>query len=34
MQIIGRHRGELALLQMGHAFEQATGFGKRRPELS
>jgi amidase len=33
IQIIGRHRGELPLLQMGHAFEQATGFGQRRPAL-
>jgi amidase len=33
IQIIGRHRGELPLLQMGHAFERATGFGRRRPAL-
>jgi amidase len=33
IQIIGRHRGELPLLQMGHAFERATGFGQRRPAL-
>lgn len=33
LQIIGRHQGELALLQMAHAFETATGAGKRRPVL-
>ena len=31
MQIIGRHQGELALLQMGYGFEQATQVGMRRP---
>ncbi|WP_223198498.1 amidase [Solihabitans fulvus] len=31
LQLVGRHRGEFALLQIGHAFEQATGFGRRRP---
>jgi amidase len=31
MQIIGRHQGELALLQMGYGFEQATQVGTRRP---
>jgi amidase len=33
LQLIGRHQGELALLQMAHAFETATGAGKRRPML-
>jgi amidase len=33
LQLIGRHQGELALLQMAHAFESATGAGKRRPML-
>lgn len=33
LQIIGRHQGELALLQMAHAFEAANGAGKRRPAL-
>ena len=33
LQLIGRHQGELALLQMGHAFEQATQVGLRRPVL-
>jgi amidase len=31
MQIVGRHRGEFELLQIAHAFEQATGVGQRRP---
>ena len=31
MQVIGRHQGELALLQMGYGFEQATQVGMRRP---
>jgi amidase len=33
LQIVGRHRQELDLLQMAYAFEQATGCGKRRPPL-
>ncbi|HVH25295.1 MAG TPA: amidase [Vicinamibacterales bacterium] len=33
IQIVGRHRGEWSLLQMAHAFEQATQFGKRRSPL-
>jgi amidase len=33
LQLVGRHQGELALLQMGHAFEQATLAGRRRPAL-
>ncbi|WP_119154698.1 amidase [Caldimonas tepidiphila] len=31
LQIVGRHRGEFELLQLAHAFEQATGIGRRRP---
>jgi amidase len=33
LQIVGRHQGEFALLQMAHAFEQANGAGLRRPAL-
>ncbi|MEN3363874.1 MAG: amidase, partial [Burkholderiales bacterium] len=33
MQIVGRHRGEFELLQVAHAFEQATGFGRTRPAI-
>ena len=29
LQIVGRHRGEWSVLQMAHAFEQATRHGKR-----
>jgi amidase len=33
LQIVGRHRDELRLLQLAHAFEQATHHGKRQPSL-
>ena len=33
IQIVGRHRNEWSLLQMAHAFEQATKYGTRRPAL-
>jgi amidase len=33
LQIVGPHRGELAVLRAGHAFEQATRLGLRRPDL-
>jgi amidase len=33
LQIVGRHRGEWPLLQMAHAFEQATRHGRRRPPV-
>ncbi len=31
VQIVGRYRDDLNVLKMAYAFEQATGFGKRRP---
>jgi amidase len=31
LQIIGRHRADLSVLQMAYAFEQATQVGKKRP---
>lgn len=34
IQIVGRHQGEWEVLQLAHAFEQATGFGQRRPALA
>jgi amidase len=34
LQIVGRHRGEWRLLQMAHAFEQATHHGQRRPSVA
>ena len=33
VQIVGRHRDDLGVLQLAHAFEQATGFWKRRPAV-
>jgi amidase len=33
LQIVGRHRGDWSVLQIAHAFERATGHGKRRPLL-
>jgi amidase len=34
IQIVGRYRDDLGALQIAHAFEQATGFGRRRPEAA
>jgi len=34
IQIVGRHRDDLGVLQIAHAFEQATGFGRKRPALA
>ncbi|PXY22561.1 amidase [Prauserella muralis] len=34
LQIVGPHRADLRVLQAGHAFEQATGYGRRRPDLT
>jgi amidase len=31
IQIVGRHNDDLGVLQLGHAFEQATNIGERRP---
>lgn len=31
LQIVGPHRGDLRVLRIGHAFEQATRHGERRP---
>ncbi len=31
IQIVGRYRDDLGVLQLAHAFERATGFGKTRP---
>jgi amidase len=33
LQIVGRHHDELSVLQLAHAFEQATRHGARRPAL-
>jgi len=34
LQIVGRQHDDLGVLQLAHAFEQATGFWQRRPALS
>jgi amidase len=34
IQIVGRHRDDWSVLQIAHAFEQATGHGKRRPPMA
>jgi amidase len=34
LQIVGRFRDDLGVLQMGHAFEQATGVWKTRPAIA
>jgi amidase len=34
IQIVGRYRDDLGVLQIAHAFEQATGFGRRRPAIA
>jgi amidase len=34
VQIVGRHQDDLGVLQLAHAFEQATGFWKRRPGVA
>ncbi len=33
IQIVGRQQADLSVLQLAHAFEQATRFGERRPSL-
>lgn len=33
LQIVGQHRNDWGVLQVAHAFEQATQHGKRRPEV-
>jgi amidase len=34
VQIVGRDKEDFSVLQMAHAFEQATGFGKKRPVIA
>jgi amidase len=34
LQIVGRYRSDLRVLQIAYAFEQATGFGSKRPEIA
>jgi len=34
IQIVGRYRDDLGVLQIANAFEQATGFGRKRPAIA
>ncbi len=34
LQIVGRHRDDWSVLQLAHAFEQATRHGSRRPTVA
>ena len=34
IQIVGRHRNDFGVLQLAHAFEKATRFGERHPEIA
>ena len=34
IQIVGRHRDDLGVLQLARAFERATGFWKQRPPVA
>jgi amidase len=34
IQIVGRYRDDFGVLQVAHAFEQATGFGRKRPSVA
>ncbi len=34
LQIVGRHRDDWSVLQLAHAFERATGHGRRRPAVA
>lgn len=33
IQLVGRHRDDWSVLQLAHAFAEATGYGSRRPPL-
>ena len=34
VQIVGRYRDDLGVLQLAHAFEEATGVGRTRPQIA
>jgi amidase len=34
LQIVGRHQADFSVLQLAHAFELATGFGRKRPVVA
>ncbi len=33
LQIVGRHKADFSVLQLAHAFEQATAFARKRPSI-
>jgi amidase len=33
LQIVGRHHRDFEVLQLAHAFEGVSGFGRQRPEI-
>jgi amidase len=33
LQIVGRDKQDFSVLQVAHAFEEATGFGKKRSAI-
>jgi amidase len=34
LQIVGRYKDDMSVLQLAYAFEQATHFGERRPPIA
>jgi len=34
LQIVGRNKDNFSVLQMAHAFEMATSYGKKRPDIA
>jgi len=34
LQIVGRYKDDVGVLQLAHAFEQATRIGERRPPIA
>jgi len=34
LQIVGRDKQDFSVLQLAHAFEQATNFARRRPKIA
>jgi amidase len=34
VQIVGRDKADFSVLQLAHAFEEVTGFGKKHPAIA
>jgi len=34
LQIVGRNKEDFSVLQIAHAFEKATNFGRKRPDIA